>query len=318
MELLNKLQPILKDITFDTRAVFTGIFRGEEPISIYSTLGNKEKTISQLTGLLVRKALISSEDVLESFKPEFLFAEGKDFGIFIYVAEDNIAIATVINEKPNFSLLKMTHENAVKKLIPYIEEIKEFIPEPEEAPLKEVKPEEEKPKETTEEIKEKVAEATEEPSEVSEIEELEKILSEEANEVELEKTEEETVQQTQEKPVKEEKSEKIEEAEEKEEITEEVPLEELLGVSKEESKKDTSVEEVKEIDKLIEEIKKKFIKEIGPVGKILFNKILKSINVEENPTMDKLKELIEQLAQEISVEKRRAEFIRDTKKIIGG
>ena len=297
MELLSKLQTILKDITFDTRAIFTGIYREEEPVSVYSTIRDKEKIISELTGLLVRKALISSSDLMENFKPEFLFAEGKEFGIFIYIVEGNIAIATLINEKPNFSLLKMTHENTAKKLSSYIEEIKEYN-----FKIKESSTSVEKNKEKEEvEVKEKVEEN------VSEVEELEKILSgEEAQET----TSVESKENLQE-PVK--AVEEKEQIEEEVEAQEEVPLEEILGVKEAEVS-----EEVENIDELIEDIRKEFIKEIGPVGKIIFNKTLKSLKIKENPTMNKLKEFIDLLAQEISVEKRRAEFIRDTKKIIGG
>lgn len=306
MELLSKLQTILKDITFDTRAIFTGVFLYEKPVATYSTLRDKEKVISELSGLLVRKVLVSSNDFIEDFKPEFSFAEGKGFGIFVYVVDDSIAIATIVNEKPNFSLLKMTHENAGKKLSQYIEEIKnyDFKTEDNQTPttVEEVEDKKEQEILAQELSQEKLEE------EVSEIEELEKALSEEEAKEEVQEdtnisesmgSVEDTAKVQEEKQV-----------EEETEPQDNVSLEEILGVKGEDS------QQIVNIDELIEEIKKEFIKEIGPVGKIIFNKAINSIGIKEKPTVDNINDLINRLSKEIPVEKRRAEFMEIAKKII--
>jgi hypothetical protein len=296
MSILEKIDGYLKEIATETKSVFTALYKGEQPLRVFSTFKDKERVISELTGLLVRKALISTSDIKENFNPEYLFSEGKDYGIFLYIVEGDIVVATIIDEKPNFSLLRLVHSNISKKLIPHLDEIKSLEIEESTENLEpalpvETKEEEIKTSDTaqSENVKQSVEELPEE------IQELEKVFSEE-----VEKYEEKEIV---------EKEKQVEEKEEQLIENEEIPLENLL------SKPEDKIENINEI---LEELRREFIKEIGPIGKILFNKKVKELKVEENPVKPKLKDLINQLAEEISVEERKDKFLKDAMRIIGG
>lgn len=283
------LNSIISSLSKNLDAFFVGIYIDEEPISTFCINKSKEETLKELVSLIVRKVSKSTEDLIEGFNAEFMFAEGKDYGIFLYKVAENLFIATLIDTKPNFSLLKFEHEKVAKDLSGKVEEIKSFL-------------EEEKGKESAEEkpikeVKENKAEEIEIKEVSDEVEELEKVFSQEESKVEESKEKgkvEENIEET--SPV------------ETEEVSEEIPsLEEILIGEEEELPKD-----------VLKQIEKEFIKEIGPVGKVLFKKAVKSTGVSDKITKTNLKKLIDKLAEEISIPERKVKFLNDTKEIVEG
>ncbi|RMA96070.1 hypothetical protein [Hydrogenothermus marinus] len=303
MEDLKFYSDALFDLANKVNAYFTAIYIGEEPFLSYCRDKNKENTLTEILSLLIRK-MYTSEELIEGFGTEYAFAEGKDFAIFLLRIKDDIFVATIIDENPNFALLKYENEKLSKKLIDKIEDIKNLKGSKEQQEHME---KEEIPSEI-EQLEESLKEKEEVPSskEISEeeipydIENLEEVLS----------NNEESLKE-QEKVSEKENSSKIKNLEEEisteqKEIEEKVPsLEEIL-----EEGEDIPVEE-----DILNELKQEFIKEIGPVGKILFNTHLKNLG---KITKKNLKLFTDKLADEIPEEERKLKFLQEIKSIIKG
>ncbi len=279
MGIKETLDEITTNLSKKLNAYFTGIYLEEEPVSIYCINSEKEKSLKELIALLVRKTIMSANDLMDGFNTEFMFAEGKDYGIFIHVVGNNLSIVTVLDSKPNFSLIKFENEKVSKELSNKIEEIKSYLEGKEEKPSK---------------VEQEVIEEESKTEEISEdVSELEKVLSEETEEIEK-------IEEVEGKEVEEEKRdiEEVEEAPSLEEILEgEQPV--INTVSED----------------ILEKIKKEFIKEIGPVGKVIFNKIQKK-EFQSNITSKNLKVFADRLAAEISELDRKADFLKNVEKII--
>ena len=324
MEALRELESIINNLFLTTNAYFTGVYYGEEIVLAKSIEREKETVLSELLSLLVRK-FINSDDLIGT--PEYLFTEGNQYAIFLYNAGGNTTIVSLINSKPNFSLLRLEHDKASKSLKSLLNDIPKIL---EEKKKEEIKQKEE---ETIQEISEtKIEEKIEETlsskvednrinesetvdKEIEEdIKELEEIFSNDIGEIE-EKQEEASEESKDEIPSTEDisKGNEIESSEIKEEISEqeeESPsLEEiLLGEEALGEEVDTEI---------IDKIKLKFIEEIGPVGKILFKRVAQKVEIDlEKPYLHKVEEFIEKLAEEISVHDRREDFLKYCKNLL--
>lgn len=338
MEDLKFYSDALFDLANKVNAYFTAIYIGEEPFSSYCRDKNKEKTLTEILSLLTRK-MYTSEELIEGFGTEYAFAEGKDFAIFLLRIKDDIFVATIIDENPNFALLKYENEKLSKKLIDKIEDIKNLkgSKEQQEHMEKEEIPSEIEQLEESLKEKEEVSSSKEIPEEeipddiknleealISDEESLKekeevpssKEISEEEIPYDIENLEEvlsnnEESLKEQEKVSEKENSSKIKNLEEEisteqKEIEEKVPsLEEIL-----EEGEDLPVEE-----DILNELKQEFIKGIGPVGKILFNKHLKKSG---KITRKNLKLFTDKLADEIPEEERKLKFLQEIKSIIKG
>ncbi len=311
----NAVYEHLKDISSQIDSSFTGLYREENPVVFYSTLSKgKEEVVKELLGLLVRKAIISTNEIIDGFSPEFLFVEGKKFAIYMQIVEDNVVVVSIVESKPNFSLLKFVHEKKATKLRELLPQIDTDIETQEEIQSSALENEEITEEELLKDL---------EVRNLNEIEQLEKVFSEQPDFEEIttdysiqeeentEKIEEETSNEIQNKEIEEEKT---------EETYEEMPsLEEILTEEFPSTEIKTEKDElISNIDDILNDIQKSFIKKIGPFGKLLFKKMVEKVEIKDNPTKNKIDELIDLLSNEIPVEERKKEFLKDMEKIIGG
>ncbi|SNZ02122.1 hypothetical protein SAMN06265182_0006 [Persephonella hydrogeniphila] len=337
----NKLKEIVNQLYINTGASFSGIFIQDKPVVSRSAYPDKEQNLKEILNLIVYKAHQINE-FIPDFGEEYVYAEGPDIAIFIYFVRSDVAIGSVIEEKPKFALLKFEHEAVAKKLKDMEEELDRFIyggetettEETEETSVVEEQKEEESLKET--ELQEE-----EIPIEEIELESLEEVLPEEKKEEveikeEIEEKPEITVEDVKDRFAEElemleqtKSLEEIQETPKKEESVpmeeivipeeENPPLEELLKPEEETATEESSLEEV--IEKQSEElelydpdvlnkIQEELLKEIGPVGKFLFKKRKKELDIdEEKLTKPVLENLIEKLSDDIIDEKRRKRFL---------
>lgn len=152
----DKLKQILDKLYTETGASFSGIFRKDNEEIIKTIYPEKKKNLSELIKLIIERGHQTNE-IIENFGEEYIYAEGKDISIFVIFVTPEISIASIIEGDAKFALLKLVHVAAAKK-------IKEILATPEEATVQEVseQPQEEFKKESTEE------KSTEETSFVSE------------------------------------------------------------------------------------------------------------------------------------------------------
>jgi len=326
METLKEIEKIIGNLFLTTNSSFTGLYYEEEVVFFKTINKEKEKILPELISLLVRK-FIKSDDLIGS--PEYLFTEGKGYAIFLFNAGDNITLVTVIEGKPNFSLLRLEHDKAsqllkgLSKEIPSIleekqkeeerkrqEELKKDTEEHTEIPSAKTQTKQQKdqiPEKQEEKRTEKQAlkqkETTEKEEIDEDIKELEEIFSSTSEET-IDKQEKESIDTNEKVQEQEEVIEEILEEKQQVEEREETPsLEEIL-LSDEALSEEVNPE-------IVENIRLKFIEGIGPVGKILFKKVVEKVDINlEKPYRHKVEELIEKLSEEITVESRKEDFLK--------
>ncbi|WP_036767668.1 hypothetical protein [Persephonella sp. KM09-Lau-8] len=282
----DKLKQILDKLYTETGASFSGVFRKDNEEIIKTIYPEKKKNLSELIKLIIERGHQTNE-IIENFGEEYIYAEGKDISIFVIFVTPEISIASIIEGDAKFALLKLVHVAAAKK-------IKEILATPEEATVQEVseQPQEEFKKEYTEE------KSTEETSFVSEEKTEEKSFEELIGETpEIVSLEEEIPELVQEnkneitiEDVRDKFAEELEALEEshKEELPEDLhELESILSTPSE-------IEEKKSEEKKPEEFKKEeeiFEGEIPSLEEILgvpeaVEQQTKQENIEEEPVKE--------------------------------
>ena len=332
MDIENKLKELVNQLFINTGASFSGIFIEGKKVISKTIHPEKAENLQEIIGLIINKAHQINE-FIPDFGEEYVYAEGPEISIFIYFVRQDIAIGSIIEEKPKFALLKFEHSVLSNKIKEIQDEIDKYILG---TPLIE------KTEETQETVEETPEEYPEEQPEFEEIQ-LESLehavpqLKEQEEEEELPKEEEKTditVEDVKDRFAEElemlEKTQELEEFEEKqqtqeeqiqyepEQITEEnPPLEEILKPAEEEQPQ-TIEEELEKISEeqefydpdVLNKIREELLKEIGPVGKFLFKKKLKTLNIDEDRiTRNVLVKLIDELSNDIIDEKRKKRFV---------
>ncbi len=115
MELDNKLKQILDKLYTETGASFSGIFRENEEEIVRTVYPEKEKYLSELIKLIIERGHQTNE-IIEDFGEEYIYAEGKDISIFVIFVTPEISIASIIEGDIKFALLKLVHIAAAKKI----------------------------------------------------------------------------------------------------------------------------------------------------------------------------------------------------------
>ncbi|WP_457635496.1 hypothetical protein [Persephonella sp.] len=332
MDIENKLKELVNQLFINTGASFSGIFIEGKKVISKTIHPEKAENLQEIMGLIINKAHQINE-FIPDFGEEYVYAEGPEISIFIYFVRQDIAIGSIIEEKPKFALLKFEHSVLSNKIKEFQDEIDKYILG---APLIE------KTEETQETVEETPEEYPEEQPKFEEIQ-LESLehavpqLKEQEEEEEPPKEEEKTditVEDVKDRFAEElemlEKTQELEEFEEKqqtqeeqiqyepEQVTEEnPPLEEILKPAEEEQPQ-TIEEELEKISEeqefydpdVLNKIREELLKEIGPVGKFLFKKKLKTLNIDEDRiTRNVLVKLIDELSNDIIDEKRKKRFV---------
>lgn len=326
----HKILSYFTELKENTLASFVGLFINTKPKLILSDIeDNKKKIIEEKISHILEKSK-EIEEVLPDFGEKYLYAEGEDFALFIYFVKENVAIASVFLDKPKFAAILLEHEILAKKIkdIEDIESIDFENLEKQEA----IK--------TTPE--EKVVEVEKEEKEENKVLDLEHYLED----VQKYETEQEDVKnesdfvhtssyedffETEAFKNNEEKCEVIKEEEGKivEDIEEVPTLEDLIKESIEEYEKNKDKrlkENVKKermqkeeyIDPIIlEHIEKEFVKEIGPIAKLILNRKMSELNIDPNKLKtEDIITLIQELAKEIRIEEKKEKFINEVNDLL--
>jgi hypothetical protein len=299
---IKTLENLLNKPFNDIKPYYIGIFvKGKAIVSKY--IKKSEKLEEYFSRMVERSLEINT--AIKNFNAEFLFSEGKDFSIMIYYITTEIAIGIIHVGKPNFSLLKIAAQDLAKELKKYEKDLLLYYEE-------HLKPVEEQVK------------SEEKENLQADLDELEKVLSGKI---------EESIQQKEDIPKNTLKStENASQASksQKNNIIENRPpsLEEILSMEsniEEESvipsiseilEPNQSEEDLSNIDNILNEIEKEFIKIVGPFGKYIFKKRKEEFFQKGHTTKFSVLKFIHLLAEEIPEFRKRDLFIENTKNFL--
>jgi valyl-tRNA synthetase len=296
------LENLLNKPFDDIKPYYIGVFvKGKAIVSKY--IKKSEKLEGYFSRMVERSLEIN--DAIKNFNAEFLFSGGKDFSIMIYYTTAEIAIGIIHIGKPNFPLLKITAQDLARELKKYEKDLLLYYEEY-------LKP-----------VEEQVKSEKKENYQINS-DELEKVLSDKI---------EESIQQKEDIPkntLKSTENASQTSKSQKDNIIENKPpsLEEIL--SKESNIEEESVipsineilelnrseEDLSNINIILNEIEKEFIKIIGPFGKYIFKKRKEEFFQKGNITKFSVLKFIHSLAEEIPEFRKRDLFIENTKNFL--
>ncbi len=330
----HKIFNYFKELKENTLASFVGLFVKTDPKLVLTDLTEDKKKIieDKISHILEKSKEI--EEVIPDFNEKYLYAEGEDFALFIYFVKRDVAVSSIFLEKPKFAVVLLEHEILAKKIkdIPNIEDLSFDITEIE-------KFEKEK------KIVEKESEPEETKKDTADIEEyignIDRFEEKQKEEKEKQETKEENIIQNSsyeeffmqgDLKEKEGSCEIIKEEETASEEVEEVPsLEDLIKESIEEYERKKGLDKnLKEnikrergqkeefIDPIIlEHIEKEFVKEIGPIAKLILNRKMSELNIDPNRLKtEDIITLIQELAKEIRIEEKKEKFINEVNDLL--
>jgi hypothetical protein len=274
----------LKDVYENTEAKFTGIFLNAKLLVDFSNIsGNKKKRIEERLSHLIEKSA-EIKEVLPDFGKKYLYAEGEDFAIFIFFIDEDLSVGSIFEKKPKFAAILLEHEifsNKLKKNPEVLKDIKSVD-------IKNFDIEkylQEEKKEVPESIIEEVCEVISE----EETEETEEVVPT------LEDLIKESIEEYEKKSAFYDNDKKIEEK-----------------IKEERHQKEEFVDPI-----ILEHIEKEFVKEIGPIAKLILNRKLTELNI--NPEKLKTEDvilLIQELAKEIRLEEKKEKFLNETNDLL--
>jgi hypothetical protein len=299
---IKTLENLLNKSFDDIKPYYIGIFvKGKVIVSKY--IKKSEKLEDYFSRMVERSLEINT--AIKNFNAEFLFSEGKDFSIMIYYTTAEIAIGIIHIGKPNFPLLKITAQDLARELKKYEKDLLLYYEEY-------LKP-----------VEEQVKSEKKENYQINS-DELEKVLSDKIEESIQQKEDipkntlksTENVSQTsksQKNNIIENKPPSLEEILSKESNVEEesvIPsINEILDLNR-------SEEDLSNINNILNEIEKEFIKIVGPFGKYIFKKRKDEFFKKESTTRFSVLKFIHLLAEEIPEFRKRDLFIENTKNFL--
>jgi len=299
---IKTLENLLNKPFNDIKPYYIGIFvKGKVIVSKY--IKKSEKLEDYFSKMVERSLEINT--AIKNFNAEFLFSEGKDFSIMIYYIATEIVIGIIHIGKPNFSLLKIAAQDLARELKKYEKDLLLYY--------------EEYLKQAEEQVK-----SEEKENYQTDLDELEKVLSGKIEESIQQKEDipkntlksTENVSQTsksQKNNIIENKPPSLEEILSKESNVEEesvIPsINEILDLNR-------SEEDLSNINNILNEIEKEFIKIVGPFGKYIFKKRKEEFFKKENTTRFSVLKFIHLLAEEIPEFRKRDLFIENTKNFL--
>ncbi|GAB6071957.1 hypothetical protein JCM14244_03340 [Venenivibrio stagnispumantis] len=330
MNISDKIKNILTDAYLNLKIDFIAVYYKGKIIEYKGNIGSERFFVN--LAIFVERALDINE-VIPGFEEEYLFAENKNITIFLYYTSKDLAIIFINFSKSHLPTFKIEAQNISQKILLLKDELVQYE-KLEQKPA--TQPETQKEPEIDETIKKELEKGLVDNHFFTEqTESLEEIL-EKTSSSQIEPTLEDILStQTENSFIQEE--EKLPSLEDILSVQEEETLAKELDISKEKSEekipsleeilqaeeKNPDIEEIlttekkEEIyldDKTIEDIKKAFIKEIGPIGNFIFKKELSSYN--NKLTKNQLTKFIDKLAEEISNIERRNKFLENIKYIL--
>ena len=296
------LENLLNKPFDDIKPYYISIFvKGKVIVSKY--IKKSEKLEDYFSRMVERSLEINT--AIKNFNAEFLFSEGKDFSIMIYYITTEIAIGIIHIGKPNFSLLKITAQDLARELKKYEKDLLLYY--------------EEYLKPTEEQF------GLEKENHQTDLDELEKVLTGQFEENIQKRVDipEDILKPT-------EDTSQAYEPKVNNIIENKLPsLEEILSMESHAERESVapSINEILEpnlseennlsdIDNILNEIEKEFIKIIGPFGKYIFKKRKEEFFKKDNITKFSVLKFIHSLAEEIPEIKKRDLFIENTKNFL--
>jgi len=300
---IKTLENLLNKPFDDIKPYYIGIFvKGKVVVSKYI---KKSEKLEDLFSKMVERSL-EINTAIKNFNAEFLFSEGKDFSIMIYYITAEIAIGIIHIGKPNFPLLKITAQDLARELKKYEKDLLLYY--------------EEYLKPTEEQLN-----SGEKENYQTDLDELEKVLTGQVEENIQKKVDilEDILKPT-------EDTSQVYEPRENNIIENKLPsLEEILSVESHAERESVapSINKILEpnlseennlsdIDNILNEIEKEFIKIIGPFGKYIFKKRKEEFFKKDNITKFSVLKFIHLLAEEIPEIKKRDLFVENTKNLL--
>jgi hypothetical protein len=288
------LEDLLNKPFNDIKPYYIGIFvKGNVVVSKYI---KKSEKLEEYFSRMVERSL-EINDAIKNFNAEFLFSEGKDFSIMIYYITTEIAIGIIHIGKPNFSLLKITAQDLARELKKYEKDLLLYYEEY-------LKPTEEQS-------------GLEKENHQTDLDELEKVLTGQFGENIQKKIDipEDILKPT-------EDASQTHESKENNIIENNLSTEsnaegEYIAPSINEIlEQNQSEESLSDIDNILNEIEKEFIKIVGPFGKYIFKKRKEKFFKKDNANKFSVLIFVQSLVEEIPEIKKRDLFIENTKKIL--
>lgn len=294
--LLNKAQK-------DAGLYYIGIFvKGIEIISKTST---RSANLSLHFGRLIERSLELNE-IIPTFKEEFLFSEGRDFSLFVYYIDGEVSIGIIHIGKPNFSLLKITAVDLSKEIAKHIPYIKQLYQE-------KLGLQQNQTLDKTSKENEFIAHYPEDFQIPEDISEIESVITLQSKEYEKERDftlREDTKGQPE---VGTPSLEDILSYESKEDV--QTPsFEEIIqsGIDGDITDNDN----IENYEEIVEKINREFVREIGPFGLYIFKKKREQFFKDRSFNKFEILKFIQILSEEISIESKRQEFIERAKSFL--
>jgi len=302
---IKTLENLLNKPFDDIKPYYIGVFvKGKVIVSKY--IKKSEKLEDYFSRMVERSLEINT--AIKDFNAEFLFSEGKDFSIMIYYITAEIAIGIIHIGKPNFSLLKITAQDLARELKKYEKDLLLYY--------------EEYLKPTEEQLN-----SEEKENYQTDLDELEKVLTGQVEEniqkkvdipEDILKPTEDTSQayEPKENNIIENKLPSLEEILSMESYTEEESVAPAPSINEILEPNLSEENNLSDIDNILNEIEKEFIKIIGPFGKYIFKKRKEEFFKKDNITKFSVLKFIHSLAEEIPEIKKRDLFIENTKNFL--
>jgi hypothetical protein len=288
------LEELLNKPFNDIKPYYIGIFvKGKVIVSKYI---KKSEKLEDYFSRMVERSL-EIDTAIKNFNAEFLFSEGKDFSIMIYYITSEIAIGIIHIGKPNFSLLKITAQDLARELKKYEKDLLIYYEEY-------LKPTEEQS-------------CLEKENYQTDIDEPEKVITGQFGENIQKKV---NIPEDILKP-----TEDVSQTHESKEnniiennLSSESNAEREYNAPSinETLEQNQSEESLSDIDNILNEIEKEFIKIVGPFGKYLFKKRKEKFFRKDNANKFSVLIFVQSLVEEIPEIKKRDLFIENTKKFL--
>lgn len=304
MDIPSELIVLLDKAYKDAGLYYIGVY--VKDTEVISRTSSKLEKLKINFGRLIEKSL-ELNDIIPNFREEFLFSEGKDYSIFVYYVDNDISIGMIHLGKPNFSMLKVVSGDLAIHLKKFVKDLQAIYDEKIKSIEQEniqLKAPEQHP---SEHIEEKFSELESVLMSSDTIKREEKSSGDDFIEKEIKEKGEVL---TYESPSLEE----ILSEEKMEEVAQDYQaptLEDILSESREE----TSVGSIN-LEDILEKIQNEYIKSIGPFGRFIFKKKKEEYFKKKDITKFEILKFIQILAEEISVTKRKEEFIDNAKSLL--
>ncbi len=121
-----KIEDTLKDLFNNLNTIFVGFFFKGYPVKVITDLPEEKiKKVQFFLGRLILKSR-SINEIIKDFVEEYLFIEGSEVSIYVQFMDDESSIVSIVDGSERFSIVRLEHDIAKKKLEKSINDIKSF------------------------------------------------------------------------------------------------------------------------------------------------------------------------------------------------